>query len=526
MTPDYAALLGQWLPAVWRERDETGDLDRLLSVYGELLDAFHTTVEQRRLDNFPDAAADGGHCQPWLLPYFAQLLDVRMVSPDEDGRRAELADAVAWRQRKGTRVSIERIAEAVGRFEVEIQEGWQRVAVTPRIGQPLLPESSYGEEAIPASAGMDERARHPGLPAATVDLRYCSRAVQCEANNPAAHATRFAGQELDWRQIHRHGAPCAPGSFQDVSRRTPDLRTPGSRHGVGLYHPRRVSLFLPPPEGFCSARARTVNWSDLPQSALVKVETGSAKWNGETLPLYVYTGLDAVPVKIKGVISLTEKAIYRFHNLWLDNKLEVGDGAVQMQNCAARQVKVNTAERDVPVLEVRACLIKKVEAARGLVQLEYATVLDTLLAEHLNASDCILMPELRKDTVDKDVPAAGCIRYSRLFYLPGDEELASTPWKADGAISQLTCHTASCTTATPWFWSEAFGQPGCGVLHPDGPEVFQDGAEDGGEMGAYHDQRLVLRQKAVLEKLREFLPVGMEAALVLDPTLACPPPKT
>ena len=45
--PGYGRLLQEWLPAVWRERDETGDLDRLLGVYGDLLDAFHATLYQR-----------------------------------------------------------------------------------------------------------------------------------------------------------------------------------------------------------------------------------------------------------------------------------------------------------------------------------------------------------------------------------------------------------------------------------------------------------------------------------------------
>jgi hypothetical protein len=44
-------------------------------------------------------------------------------------------------------------------------------------------------------------------------------------------------------------------------------------------------------------------------------------------------------------------------------------------------------------------------------------------------------------------------------------------------------------------------------------------------MGGYHGHRYVLRRQAVLEKMREFLPVGMEAALITDPSLACVPPK-
>lgn len=526
MNPHYAARLKEWLPAVWRERDESGDLDRLLSVYGELLDAFHATVEQRLYDNFPDRDESGRHCQDWLLPYFAQLLDVRLVSPDEAGRRAELADAVAWRQRKGTRVSIENIAEAVGRFEVEIQEGWQRVAVTPRVDRPLLPAKAFGEAEIPADALPAARARHPGLPAATLDLRFCSRAVQCEPSNPGAHLTKFGGESLTWRQIHRHGLPAFPASFQDLSRRTVDVRTPDWRRG--LHHPRRVPLYFPPPEGHCSARAPSVPWSDLAgldnfEGEHVSLSTGSIGWHGLTLPLISVTGKGEMPVRMRGVMAFTRPAVYRFTNLWLDNRVDISDGAVQLAGCAVRQLRVFTVERRRPVIEARACLIKRIEAARGLVRLEYATVLEVLLAECLEASDSILMPPLRKDRLDEDVPGAGCIRYSRLFHIPNAGP--DPHWMSQGHRSALRCFGPSCSTERPLFWSEDFGQPGCGVLRPDCAAEFRTGAEDGGELGACHDFRHVLRQKAVLEKLQEFLPLGMEAVLVADPSLTQAPPE-
>ena len=63
------------------------------------------------------------------------------------------------------------------------------------------------------------------------------------------------------------------------------------------------------------------------------------------------------------------------------------------------------------------------------------------------------------------------------------------------------------------------------MLHPDCVQAVQSGAEDGGEMGAYHDRRYVLRRQAVLEKLQEYLPVGMEAVIISDPSLPCAPPK-
>lgn len=555
--PGYASLLQEWLPAVWRERDATGELASLLSVYGELLDAFHATLEQRLYDSFPDQDAQGHHCQDWLLPYFAQLLDVLLVSPNEAGRRAELANAVAWRQRKGTRVSIEAIAEAVGLFEVEIQEGWKRVAIAPRVDRPLLPEATYGESAIADETSPAERSRHPGLPAATLDLRYCSRAVQCDESNPAAHATTFAGQSLNWRQVNRHGLPCAPDSYQDVSRRTVDLRTPTWQRGH--FHPRRISLYYPLQEGFFSSRHKSVSWSSLETQVreaamtdvadwgddqlvvstigdMVEISLRKTTWNDATLPLVSLRGLTDSPLRLRGVVELREVAVYRFENFWLDNRVAIAHGAVQLVGCAARQLTVSTAELDAPVIEARACLFKKIEAGRGLVRLEYTTVLGTLLAEGLEASDCILLPPLRKDTTDDDVPAAGCIRYSRLFHIPAPAIPTNPPdpdepwlnndprWRAQGKRSALRCFGNSCTTRQPRFWHQNFGQPGCCVLHPNAKSVFRFGAEDGGEMGAYHDLRYTLREQAVLDKLTEFLPAGMEAVLVADATLACAPP--
>lgn len=578
----YARRLAEWLPEVWRERDGPGvgggqgALEKLLAVYGELLDALRETLDQRLADNFPDPDPDRHHCQDWLLPYFAQLLDARLVSPDVTGRRRELRDAVAWRQRKGTRVSVEKVAEAVGQFEVEVQEGWQRVAVTPRLDRPLLPEAVFGEDAIDPRAGAGALARHPGLPAATIDLRYCSRVVRTDDANPAAHRTRFPGEEkpLPWRQIHRHGVPCGPHpaaapaerspsgphSYLDVSRRTADLRTPDGRRGHA--HPRRVLLYLPPPDGFFAHDPVSVSWSRLaPRIAeLAATDVGEwplgqvqservagaeglelsiarGEWNDQVLPRITLRADGPAPTRITGVAVLERAAIYRFENLWFDNRLQVEDGCVQLQSCAARQLKVFTAERAVPVVEARGCLFRKLEVARGLVRLEYATVLVTLLAERLEASDCIVTCAVRKDTVDDDVPGAGCLRYCRLDYLPLEPVPSDPPdpanplvdndpqWRSQNRRSPLRCFTATCTTIPPLFWSEQFGQPGCGVLRPDCAEAIQSGAEDGGELGACHDQRYVLRQRAVLDKLHDFLPVGIEPVLIVDRNLACKPPR-
>ena len=106
------------LPAVYRHRDNgdpntQGDLSKYLDACGELLDLVRATLLQRLADSFPDNPPEGeAACQEWLLPYFAQLVDARLVSPHPRGQRDEVANAVGWRQRKGTVRCAEDIAES------------------------------------------------------------------------------------------------------------------------------------------------------------------------------------------------------------------------------------------------------------------------------------------------------------------------------------------------------------------------------------------------------------------------------
>ena len=96
---DHAELLYRILPAVYRERDDSQDLRSYLNGCGVLLDQLHRTLLQRYADIFP--AADPAfdlESQPWLLPYIAALLDVRLASPLASGQRAEIANAISWRK--------------------------------------------------------------------------------------------------------------------------------------------------------------------------------------------------------------------------------------------------------------------------------------------------------------------------------------------------------------------------------------------------------------------------------------------
>ncbi len=49
------------------------------------------------------------------------------------------------------------------------------------------------------------------------------------------------------------------------------------------------------------------------------------------------------------------------------------------------------------------------------------------------------------------------------------------------------------------------------------------GAEDGAEMGAYHKDQLSLLHEAVVDKLADYLPVGLQAVIIPDQRLISMP---
>lgn len=480
------------LPEVYRNRDRDslgggGDLAAYLDACGELLDLVRDTLDQRRADSFPDRPPGGRAVQGWLLPYVAQLLDVRLISPHADGRRQETARAVSWRQRKGTLAAVEEIAEAVAQTEVEVREGWKRVATTPRVGLPLEPAPEL-ERPLDMTNPLKATC-HPSLPAVTPDLRR---------------------------------AAAAPGSHRDAVRRTVDVRAPTWRHGH--HHPRRLLLYAPPPAGFFPPDRVILDWGerhrpehqghvrDLVENGVRRIFNPHPLWDVEEERERPEGA--AVCVKTRPPNFTGERTVVA--DLAFLDTLTVDGGRLELAGVAARRVVVKTAGGEAPVLDARDCLFGSIEAA-GLVRLEYCTVLGDLAAGRLQASDCLFAGGV--EITGPGEQEASCVRYSRI-----PPPLAALP--------DRRLRRGATTTEEPVFYdfelrdaegaprrSTEFGMPACGVLHPSAPELICFGAEDGGEMGAFHRRRYCLGRAAVLDKLEDFLPVGIEAALVPDPGL-------
>lgn len=489
------------LPPIYRERDN-GELCAWIDACGQMLDGLHGTLEQRLADAFPDTA------QSWILPYLAQLLDARLVSPSVDGRRRETQRAVRWRKRKGTVSAVEEIAAAVADSEARVHEGWQRVVTTYRPG-------------------------HPTPAAMTPDFR-----------RPMREAIDAEG-EVTMR--HPDGVPCFPGSCEDVTRRTAEIT--GSAGQGRRFHPRAVLVHLPVGEGFFPLRAAPLRWPGLPDEAdmdepetqviadrhrvLVRrwrqgelfIETRTEVVGDEVRAetcLLAGTGESPLPIRGRVHLELPDDGVARRvvarHLIFL-NTLKVEYARLSLERCAAsRALVVHAPAVAEPVLSARDCLLGYARAALRVCRLEYVTVLHGLLAESLQASDSILLGPLRADLDPAHGPPRhACLRYSCVPSL--------VPYAAfhDGVSRRV--YRESMVAEAPVMRSRRFGEDHCGVLHAGVLPGIARGAEDGGEMGAYHHRHHCLRLTAVAEKLRDHLPLGMRAVVVTDPRTGASRPR-
>jgi hypothetical protein len=230
-----------------------------------------------------------------------------------------------------------------------------------------------------------------------------------------------------------------------------------------------------------------------------------------------------VPVRVRGVIQLGQTASgtgdadahrWRFEGLIFDNRVELDAGRLQLDTCAVRiRVEVHSADRDEPVIEARHCLLQSVQVARGLARLEYCTVLQTTLTEAIQASDCIFLGRIRNDLGASTAPDRGCVRYSRVRkdQAPG------------GMQFSFITHKRPVMYSTTIAVSSVAADRGCGVLHPATPEAIRHGAEDGAEMGAYHQDHFSLLAEAMVDKLADYLPVGLQAVIIPDQRLLSMP---
>jgi hypothetical protein len=121
--------LYQLLPAVYRIRDEAQGkpLRALLGVIAEQVAVLEENLEQLYDDQFIET------CAQWVVPYIGDLLGYRAlhgVTPEVSSPRAETANTIAYRRRKGTAAMLEQLARDVTGWHARVVEFFQLLATT------------------------------------------------------------------------------------------------------------------------------------------------------------------------------------------------------------------------------------------------------------------------------------------------------------------------------------------------------------------------------------------------------------
>jgi hypothetical protein len=107
------------LPEVHRTRDEEeggGQLQAYLEMVEEVFGEIHRSIEELYHDLFVETAAD------WAVPYIGDLLGTSHLSGDPWTVRADVADTIALRRRKGTLGAVEQLVADLSRWGVRCVE--------------------------------------------------------------------------------------------------------------------------------------------------------------------------------------------------------------------------------------------------------------------------------------------------------------------------------------------------------------------------------------------------------------------
>ena len=108
------------LPEIYRirdqEQDPPGQLQAYLSLVEEVFGEIHKNIEALYHDLFIET------CDDWVIPYIGDLLGVSPLKGETWTLRADVADTIALRRRKGTLASIERLTYNLTQWGVHCVE--------------------------------------------------------------------------------------------------------------------------------------------------------------------------------------------------------------------------------------------------------------------------------------------------------------------------------------------------------------------------------------------------------------------
>lgn len=197
-----AEALYQLVPAVYRRKDaELGyPLRDLVGILAGQADVVDDDIRRLYANQFIET------CDPWVVPYIGDLIGVRNLHDTQHSRRAEVANTIGYRRRKGTAAVLEQIARDVTGWPARVVEffellGWTQYLIHLRFHSPRTPDfrNAYTLELID---GPFDTAAH------TVDVRRI-------ASRRGKHTIRNVGLYV-WRLLALPNLLCQPHIVDDA----------------------------------------------------------------------------------------------------------------------------------------------------------------------------------------------------------------------------------------------------------------------------------------------------------------------
>jgi hypothetical protein len=166
MTRYNAEALYNLLPQVYRTRDAVRDfpLRDLITILASQAEELELDIAQLYQNEFIETAA------PWAIPYIGDLIGVRFLPPAGLNGRAEVADMIGYRRRKGTAAVLEQLARDVTQWPAHVVEYFDLLPTTQymnhlRLHRPRTPDLRNAFDLEYVDHALD-------IAAHTVDVRH------------------------------------------------------------------------------------------------------------------------------------------------------------------------------------------------------------------------------------------------------------------------------------------------------------------------------------------------------------------
>jgi hypothetical protein len=214
-------------------------------------------------------------------------------------------------------------------------------------------------------------------------------------------------------------------------------------------------------------------------------------------PQPAYAGLPTLLAEASGVKVKIEKSILGALWLNLEATAELSDSVMDATDmsavaCVAKVDPVTNRPQPSGALTLAGCtVVGKVYASL------LTLVSDSIVWAELSAADTAATPPLWSAPLWAVRRQEGCVRFS---YLP------------TGSIipRHFKCVEQGEGSPQPLFYSLRYGDPAYAKISPLTDDLVRRGADDGGEMGAFHFVLAPLRETDLRVRMQEYLPVGLE----------------